>query len=509
VQVTNTGGGTLDGLTSTVAYGAGQPTGWLTATLGSATAPTTLTLQPATGALAAGTYTATVQIAAPGASNSPRTIGVTFQVTAAPVAPAIALAPTSAEFTAVTLTANPASKTVQVTNAGGGSLTDLSAAIAYGAGQPIGWLEATLGATTAPATLTLQPTTGLLLPGTYTATVEVRSPVASNSPQTVTVTFQVTAPIIPPAIGLSATTASFNATAGGANPSPQAVGITNTGGGTLDDLTTAIVHASGQPTGWLTATLGSATAPTQLTLQAETGSLAAGTYNATVEVRSAKASNSPQTVAVTFIVAAAPVPPAIGLGATTASFSAAEGGANPASQSVSVSNTGGGTLDDLTAAIVYGSGQPAGWLTATLGSATAPTQLTLQAVTGSLAPGTYTATVEVRSAKASNSPQTVAVTFQVSLAAPAPVTNLQARERGNDEIELTWTDNSSNETHFIVQRSVSGGGGPFIDVVTLPPNTVTYRDQGLQSDTRYWYRIQACNAAGCSVSTTVAERTRR
>jgi hypothetical protein len=64
--------------------------------------------------------------------------------------------------------------------------------ITYGPGAT-GWLEApTLNTTTAPATLTVQPVTGALTPGAYTATIPVQSGVASNSPQTLTVTFTVT-----------------------------------------------------------------------------------------------------------------------------------------------------------------------------------------------------------------------------------------------------------------------------------------------------------------------------
>ena len=53
---------------------------------------------------------------------------------------------------------------------------------------------------------------------------------------------------------------------------------------------------------------------------------------------------TPVTVPVTFTVAAAPVPPAIGASPTALSFTATQGGANPATQTVTISNTGGGTL---------------------------------------------------------------------------------------------------------------------------------------------------------------------
>lgn len=92
-----------------------------------------------------------------------------------------------------------------------------------------------------------------------------------------------------PAILLSPSSVSFAATQGGANPPPQPVNITNSGGGTLSGLTVGTIsYGSGQPTGWLSATLSGSTAPATLTLSATTASLVAGTYTATVPVTSAK-----------------------------------------------------------------------------------------------------------------------------------------------------------------------------------------------------------------------------
>ena len=64
IQITNGAEGTLVGLVAgPVNYPNGQVTNWLTVSLTSATAPTTLVLTPSAVGLAAGSYTATVQIA--------------------------------------------------------------------------------------------------------------------------------------------------------------------------------------------------------------------------------------------------------------------------------------------------------------------------------------------------------------------------------------------------------------------------------------------------------------
>lgn len=189
VSVTNGGDGTLSGLQHSTSYQSGQPSGWLTAGLSGTTAPTTLTLSPATGSLLPGTYTATVSVSSAVASNSPQTVAVSFTV--APPAPQIVLSPASRSFNATAGGADPSSQNVSVSNGGGGSLTGLQRSISYQSGQPTGWLTANLSGTSVPATLTVSPSTGTLPAGTYTATVAVSSPVAPNSPQSVTVTFTV------------------------------------------------------------------------------------------------------------------------------------------------------------------------------------------------------------------------------------------------------------------------------------------------------------------------------
>ena len=139
-------------------------------------------------------------------------------------------------------------------------------------------------------------------PGTYSATVEIASSAPGVTLRTITVRLTVVSPS--PAIGMGANAISFSGTQGGADPAEQQVGVTNAGGGALTGLAAAIDYQTGQPTGWLTATLSGTDAPAQLTLRAATGTLAAGNYTANVRVTSGLAQNSPQTVAVTFAVGA-------------------------------------------------------------------------------------------------------------------------------------------------------------------------------------------------------------
>ena len=206
-------------------------------------------------------------------------------------------------------------------------------------------------------------------------------------------------PVEPPAIGASPTNLSFTATQGGANPATQTLSISNTGDGTLS--WTASDNAP-----WLTLSPASGTGDGAVTLTVTTGALAAGSYSATVTLNATGADSV--TVPVTFTVATASVPPAIGVSPTSLSFTAIRGGADPATQTLSISNTGGGTLN-------WTAIDNAPWLTllTLLGQAsgTGNGVVTVSVSTGSLAVGTYTASITLSATGATS--VTVPVTFNI------------------------------------------------------------------------------------------------
>ena len=80
--------------------------------------------------------------------------------------PALVVSASSAAFEAPQQSGSVITQTVAITNAADGALTGLAATVAYASGQPTGWLDATLSATTTPSTLTLTAGTGTLAPGT-------------------------------------------------------------------------------------------------------------------------------------------------------------------------------------------------------------------------------------------------------------------------------------------------------------------------------------------------------
>ncbi len=406
ITVDNAGDGAINGITpGTIAYGENQPTGWLTVTASGSTAPVTVTLTARRGTLPRGTYTATVPIQAAGIANSPQSIAVMFLLQAPPSIVVSRASVPMAGIPGATIT-----ETVDITNGGDVPLTGLSRTITYTQGASQTWLQATLGATTAPTVLTLLATTTGLAVGNYAATVRVASSLPNVAARDISVTLSV-AP--GPAIALSTSTVNVSAVFG-ANPSNQTITVTNSGGGTLNQLSLdAPTYGPGQTQGWLSPlpTLAATTAPTTITLRFLTASLAAGTYNATVPVRSPVASNNPVNLNVVLVVS---LPPVISLSPTSVSF-AVWGGATtlPGAQNVLVTNSGGGTLSGLTATIQYNAGA-SGWLTPTFsGGTTAPTTLQLRPNATSIGAGTHTATVTVSSSIAGVASKTVSVSYTV------------------------------------------------------------------------------------------------
>jgi hypothetical protein len=76
------------------------------------------------------------------------------------------------------------------------------------------------------------------------------------------------------------------------------------------------------------------------------------------------------------------------------------------------------------------------------------------------------------------------------------------------QINLSWTDNSTNETGFKIERAAALSG-PFSQIATVGTNVKTYQNTGLQRNTTYYYRVRAYNAAGNSGYSNTANATTR
>ena len=76
--------------------------------------------------------------------------------------------------------------------------------------------------------------------------------------------------------------------------------------------------------------------------------------------------------------------------------------------------------------------------------------------------------------------------------APNAPSSLVAGASGSSAVNLTWVDNSTNETGFVLDRSTSSS---FTSPVSrsLGANVTTFSDTGLTASTTYFYRIKAVN----------------
>lgn len=88
------------------------------------------------------------------------------------------------------------------------------------------------------------------------------------------------------------------------------------------------------------------------------------------------------------------------------------------------------------------------------------------------------------------------VSATTALGMPAAPTGLTEESVTSSSVEMSWTDVATNESNYIVQRSLNGGS--YTTVRLLPANTTSWTDTGRDDNTTYYYRVYARNATGNS-----------
>jgi autotransporter-associated beta strand protein len=104
-----------------------------------------------------------------------------------------------------------------------------------------------------------------------------------------------------------------------------------------------------------------------------------------------------------------------------------------------------------------------------------------------------------------NPPGMIGLLAVVPSAAPTAPANLVAAVDGPFQVNLAWTDTSTNEAEFLLERSLNGVNFAALD--SRPGNTTAYSDIGLTPDTTYYYRLRGTNLAGVSPYSNLASAT--
>jgi subtilisin len=95
----------------------------------------------------------------------------------------------------------------------------------------------------------------------------------------------------------------------------------------------------------------------------------------------------------------------------------------------------------------------------------------------------------------------------VTAAAPAvpnAPSGLVATVVSRSQINLSWTDNASNEDGFYIERCKGATCTNFTPIATVGSNVTTFSNTGLSANTSYRYRVRAYNASGTSAYSNIA-----
>lgn len=359
--------------------------------------------------------------------------------------PAIGVSSSSFSFSAQQGDGRPKTQTLTVTNIGRGTLHWNAAATAT-------WL--TLGPVSGKdtGTITITATSNSLIMGTYNAAITLSA--AGATAVTIPVHLTVEAAPVPPIIRTSPATLSFTAAQGDSNSSSQTLSISNAGGGLL-------TWTASENVSWLSISTTSGTGNGSVTVTTTPGSLAAGAYNTLVTINATNA--VPVTIPISLTVTAPST--TVALSPSSLTFAGVQGGANPASQTVTVNSNGKWTANSSTS-----------WLTLSPSSGNGNGSITVHVALSSAVVGTNNSTITVTSGGVA---RTMSVALTVSAASltasPGTVTYTATQGAANPSAQTiaigsngTWS--ASDGASWL---SLSPTSGSHSGVITASVNTAT------------------------------------
>jgi len=89
-------------------------------------------------------------------------------------------------------------------------------------------------------------------------------------------------------------------------------------------------------------------------------------------------------------------------------------------------------------------------------------------------------------------------------ATPAAPSNLTANAVSANQINLSWSDNSGNETGFKIERCQGNNCTNFAEIAQVGANVTSFPNTGLTRNTWYRYRVRAFNGSGDSGYSNIA-----
>jgi hypothetical protein len=197
-----------------------------------------------------------------------------------------------------------------------------------------------------------------------------------------------------------------------------------------------------------------------------------------------------------------PPPPTIGYNPLSFSFTATQGGSNPPNQTLSISNTGGGTLN-------WTVSDNADWLSLSPTSGTDSGTVTVSVNIAGLTQGTYNTTITITAAGATNSP----VSIPVALTINAPSTTMTLLAPNGGEIipsgstyTIRWST-PPDAVKFTLRYSINNGSTWKLIAKNVTGTSYNWSVPILKSSKNCLIKVIGYNSAGANIGEDTSDST--
>lgn len=215
---------------------------------------------------------------------------------------------------------------------------------------------------------------------------------------------------------------------------------------------------------------------------ASTAGLAAGTYTGTATVSNQQGGSIMQ-VPLTLTVTSGNTAPTLGVSPTNMSFSATVGG-NPASKTLSIANTGGGTFG-------WSAFDDAQWMTLSTQAGSNNGSVTVNVNSASLAAGTYNGTISIYT----NVYQMKSIPVSLTVTAAGTGGGGGSTTPTTGSATLNWSPSpSSNISGYRIYSATSPG--QYSTPIAILGNVTSYQATGLRTNTTYFFVVTAVDGTG-------------